>query len=321
MKRFRSSLYGVGRSCSPGRGRRPRLRESRPAGWDAGRYVARGILFVAAFGTAALTISPASAATEADATAGRALVKRYADTIIGVELVVTLKVKAGDREMPPREQKVDVNGTVISSTGLTVTSLAEVDPQIAFEAMRASQPGASRLELLGADFKEVKLRLADGTEVPARFVLKDVDLDLAFMAPDLPADAVKREFAHVNLDEAAEGTVLNNYFFVTRAPKVLQRVPLVRESEVLGIVEKPRRIFLMTDQALGSPMFDLKGRILGITLQHFANGRRTGFVVLPASDIADMAKQAAAAKPPEAAAPAAAPEAKPDSAAPPAKAP
>jgi hypothetical protein len=65
-------------------------------------------------------------------------------------------------------------------------------------------------------------------------------------------------------------------------------------------VEKPRRFYLMTDQALGAPMLDLQGRVLGITLQHFANGRRTGLVVLPAADIAEMAKQARLAKPPEA---------------------
>lgn len=240
----------------------------------------------------------AHAAPEADAVAGRALVSRYANAIIGVELVVTLKVKMGDREMPPREHRVDINGTVINANGLTVTSLAEVDPQTAFEVMKASQP-ASRLELLGADFKEVKLRLADGTEIPARFVLKDADLDLAFMAPDATAgDAAKREFTHVDLTDAAEGVVLNNYFMVSRAPKVLQRVPVVRESEVLGIVEKPRRLFLLSEQALGSPLFDLKGQILGITLQHFANGRRIGLIVLPSADIAEMAKQALAAKPP-----------------------
>ncbi len=245
----------------------------------------------------AVLTSPARAVTEADAVAGRALVQRYADTVIGVEMVVTMKVKMGDREMPPREQKIDVNGTVVSANGLTVTSLAEVDPQIIIDALRASRPGAPRIELLGADFKEVKLRLADGTEVPARFVLKDADLDLAFMRPEEPEGTAKREFAHVNLDEPAEGLVLNNYFFVSRAPKVLQRVPLVRQSEMVGLVEKPRRIFLMTDQALGSPMFDLKGHVLGITLQHFANNRRTGFVVVPSEDIADMAKQAANAKP------------------------
>jgi hypothetical protein len=42
-------------------------------------------------------------------------------------------------------------------------------------------------------------------------------------------------------------------------------------------------------------MFDAGGKLLGISLQHFANGRPTGTVVLPAGDIADIARQAAAA--------------------------
>ena len=103
------------------------------------------------------------------------LVRRYADAIVGVELVVTVKVKMGDREMPPREQRIEVNGTVVTPEGLTVTSLAGVDPQVQFDAMRAAGMGSRGAELVGADFKEVKLRLADGQELPARFVLKDAD--------------------------------------------------------------------------------------------------------------------------------------------------
>jgi hypothetical protein len=62
----------------------------------------------------------------------------------------------------------------------------------------------------------------------------------------------------------------------------------------MGIVEKPRRLYRLSNQGLGAPMLDASGRVLGISLQHFANGRPTGIVVLPASDIADMAKQATA---------------------------
>ena len=246
-----------------------------------------------AFGLATVAFSPLGAAPEAAAAAGRALVKRYADAIVGVELVVTIKVKVGDREMPPREQRLEINGTVISPTGLTVTTLAGVDPQVQFDAMRSSQTGSRGAELVGVDFKEVKLRLADGKEVPARFVLKDADLDLAFMAPE--ESEPQREFAHVKLEDAAEGVVLGNYFFVARASKSLQRAPLVRASEVLGIVDKPRRFYLLTEQSVGTPMFDLEGRVLGISLQHFANGRPSGTVVLPAADIAEMAVQAVAA--------------------------
>ena len=83
---------------------------------------------------------------------------------------------------------------------------------------------------------------------------------------------------------------------MARAQKTLQRVPLVRATIVMGIVEKPRRLFLLSDQALASPVFEAEGKVLGIMLQHFANGRPSGVVVLPAADIAEMAKQAAIAQ-------------------------
>lgn len=239
----------------------------------------------------ALGAAPLFAASSAEA--GRALLKRYADAIVNVELVTTIKVKQGDREAPARDQPIEINGTVISPDGLTVTSLTAVDPRVQFEALRAQQGGARGIELVSADFKEVKIRLADGKEVPARFVLRDADLDLAFMAPET-ADP-ERKYPHVNLAEAAEAAVLERFFFVTRATKALQRTPLVRSSEVVGIVEKPRRLFLLGDQSVASPAFSADGRVLGIFLQYFANGRPSGVVVLPAADIADMAKQASAA--------------------------
>jgi S1-C subfamily serine protease len=248
-------------------------------------------LFVAA---ALLAVNPfvglMHAASEAEAAAGRALVKRYADSIVSIELVVTVRLKSGDREMPAREQRVEVNGTVVSADGLTLTSLALVDPQSQVDALRSQ--GNSRIELLGSDFKEVKLRMADGSEVPAKFVLKDSDLDLAFMAPDYAAGATKKEYSFVNLDSAATGEVLRTYFSVVRAPKALQRVPLVRINEIMGVVEKPRKFYLVSDPVVGTPTFDEKGQVLGIALQNLTGGSR--LVVLPAADIAEMAKQAAA---------------------------
>jgi hypothetical protein len=252
----------------------------------------RSRLAPAAFALALASVAPL-AASAAEATAGRTLVNRYADAIIGVELVVMTKVKFGDREQPPREQRIEMNGTVISPSGLTVTSLAAVDPQAQYDAMRASQQGGRGPELVGVDFKEVKLRLADGKEVPARFVLKDADLDLAFMAPETAEPG--REYPHVKLEEVAEGAMLADYYLISRAAKSLQRVPLVRRTEVMGIVEKPRRIFILTEQRVAAPVFDLQGKILGISLYHFANGQ-SSVIVMPSADIADMAKQAVAAQ-------------------------
>ena len=257
----------------------------------------------------ALLSAPARlhALPENEAKAGRDLVTRCANSIMGVEMVVTLKMTMGDRALPPREVKIDVNGTVLNAAGLTVTSLAAIDPRSQFEAARASMgPAGARMEVSESDFKEVKLRLADGSEVPARVVLKDGDLDLAFIAPEPDPSAVTHEFTPVKLAEAADGTVLSTYFIIARVSKALQRVPVVRPTLIIGVVEKPRRLYLMTDQQLGCPVFDLQGRVLGISVHHLSSGRSNGIVVLPAADVAEIAQQAAveAAKPPAPKAPA-----------------
>jgi hypothetical protein len=253
----------------------------------------------------ALTLAAAPAALrampEAEAKVGRDVKDRYANSIIGVEMVVTLKMTLGDRVLPPREIKVDINGTVLNSAGLTVTSLAAIDPRMQIEALRASAgPAGARMEISESDFKEVKLRRSDGSEVPARVVLKDADLDLAFIAPETSPAAEAHEYTPVKLEGAAEGVQLSTYFVLARATKALQRVPIVRPTIMIGVVEKPRRFYLTTDQILGCPVFDLQGRVLGVCLHHLSNGRSNGIIVLPAADLAEIAQQAAAeaAKPP-----------------------
>jgi len=252
-----------------------------------GRGVRAGALMLGVWSTCVTSGAPGAAEE-------REMLLRQVDAVIGIEMVVTVKLRVGDRERPPQERRVEVNGTVLTPDGLTVTSLAQVDPASEIEAAQMMQPGR-QLELLGADFKEVKLRRANGTEVSAKFVLKDADLDLAFIAPEA-ADGGGEVFAHVDLEAQTEAAILDKFYSVTRAPKALQRVPIVTETAVTGIVEKPRRIYLMRDVSLGSPVFDGAGKLLGLTLQHFAGGRRVGIVVLPAEDVAEVAKQAQAAR-------------------------
>lgn len=237
-------------------------------------------------------------AAELPAVTGRALLKRYADAVVSVDLVVTIKMTMGERSVPPRESKIDVNGTMIAANGLTVTALSAIDPRASFEAMRAMQgANGQKMELGETEFKEVKLRLANGTEIPAVVVLKDADLDLAFVAPLSKTGGPMPEFTWVNLEEAATGEVMGDYFSVSRASKNLQRAPLVRVTMVNGIVEKPRRLFLLTEQSTGTPVFDASGRVLGVTTQYLSNGRLSGLVTLPANDVSEIAKQAAAIKP------------------------
>lgn len=242
----------------------------------------------------------AAAVTDAEAATGRALVKQYADSIVEVEVVATINVTVADHAQPPHENKVQENGTVLNASGLTVTVLSGIDPRGAMEAMFATRGMGQKIEVGETEFKDVKLRLANNTEIPAVIVLKDPDLNLVFIAP-LPDEAkAKRVFPFVPLDKAATGEVLGNYYFVHRAPKTFQRVPLVRLTTIVGVVEHPRKMFLLSELAPGVPVFDPSGLPLGIATPYLENGRPVRDIVLTASDVAELAAQAAAIKPEEA---------------------
>lgn len=237
----------------------------------------------------ALLAKSAFALPPAEVKAGRALLKRYADVIVSVEMVVTMKGMQGDRPIPAREQKREVNGTFVSATGLTVLSLGSIDPRGGIPAMMMGQ----QIRYDEPEFKEVKLRLANGTELPARVVLKDADLDLAFIAPETVPE---KALPFVNLASAAKAEILATYFDISRGSKQAQRVPLVRVVNVTGMISKPRKFLLATDYSMSCPVFDAEGNVLGLTVRHVAGGQSAGLIILPAADVADIAKQAAVIK-------------------------
>jgi hypothetical protein len=168
------------------------------------------------------------------------------------------------------------------------------------EAMISARgSGGPKIEIGETEFKDVKLRLANNTEIPAVIVLKDPDLNLVFVAPLPAVTGPQRTFSFVSLDKAATGEVLANYYLVQRAGKSMQRVPIVRPTTIVGIVERPRKMFLLSELAPGIPVFDPAGLVLGISTPYLENGRPVADVVLTASDVAELAAQAALVKPEE----------------------
>ena len=106
-----------------------------------------------------------------------------------VSLAAVVKIDAGGRGS--REHKTRCVGAIIDPCGLAVTSLTNLNPQSLLK-LRFSHLGGSQTLDFDCQVQEVKYRLTDGTEVPARIVLKDEDLDLAFLAPLKPLNAQRR---------------------------------------------------------------------------------------------------------------------------------
>jgi len=250
------------------------------------------------FGVLVCTASPrARALPESEAAAGRLIARRYAEAVVGVKGSVFINFTIGLQTLPQTERKFDIGGTVIAASGLTLTSLGSLDPRAIFEAMRAQmKSGADPIELGKTEYKNLRLRMADGTELPAKILWKDVDHDLVLLAPD-GAAAGNRTFTFVDLNQAAvAASVLGDYYQLSRTGEEFQRVLMVRPSTVIGVIERPRRLLLSSTDiypdSLGCPVFDAEGRVLGIGLHNVEKGIPKGPVLAPAADLATIIAQA-----------------------------
>jgi S1-C subfamily serine protease len=189
---------------------------------------------------------------------------------------------------------------VIDPSGLVVMSLTASNPVEMYSRMMAGREEAGGIS---SEVKEAKIRMADGTEMPAKFVLRDRDLDLAFARP---AQKQASPFEFVDLSQDGKADVLDQVLVLSRLGKTANRVSCVSLERIRATVDKPRNYYVMDDRImssfenLGAPAFDSSGKVLGLILLRMApTGGSPSMgdegvvpIVLPASDVLEVAKQA-----------------------------
>ena len=220
----------------------------------------------------------------------RKLLREHADCVTWVSVTVRVELSAGGRSMPPQEQKLEALGTIIAEDGLTVLSLNKVDPT-ANILSRIRSPGAS----VNVNYTEVMILMQDGTEVPAKLLLKDSDLDLAFV---LPIEEKKNEFKDIVFSrvpkQASEDdlpVILDEVVSIGKLRKTLYRQSTLRRGWVNAVIEKPRTYFVIENTSPGTPVFNSMGNWLGVVVYKMVSGRPSEIVTLPAMDILEIAEQ------------------------------
>jgi S1-C subfamily serine protease len=208
------------------------------------------------------------------------------------------------------EKHMEINATVVDAAGLAVGSLAGLDPTYLMTNVKVDVGGERRSVKLNGQLSDIKMRLADGTEVAGRLVLKDEEQDLAFIAPARPLDeAGKAKLASVSVADASKGLdLLDSIIEIGRLGKEMNYQSTVRIGRVAAKVTTPRT-FYVGAEAVGCPVFDAAGKLAGIVAVHHkpegagASGGNLSIggspVIIPAGDIADLISQAKeeAAKP------------------------
>ena len=241
------------------------------------------------FTALALACAVAAGAQTTEERAGaRALIAKYGDAVVSVLATTKVRVNQGGREVQNQDQKIQALATVLDGSGLAVMSLTQLDPSDALTATLARGRGAGAGISVTTEPSDVRFRLADGREVPARVVLRDKDLDLAFLRPmDRPAAKMAAVDAAL-----AKPSPIDLVVVLQRLPEVAEWRPSASFASVQAIVEKPRTFYLLTGGVVGGPVFDTQGRFLGVVVRLRGEGAALPPVVLPASDIREVAKQA-----------------------------
>lgn len=232
--------------------------------------------------------------------AARKALDTYANSVVVVNAVVKVAIfDEAQAKVGEQEKKNEVVGTFIDSSGLILCSLAAIDPTTAVSSIRGTVDGQTKKLTLKGELNDMKIRLSTGDEVDAKVVLKDEDLDLAFLALKKPLDAATK-VAAVNLaDNDKNIQVMDPVVFISRLGKNLGYEPAIVTGRISAKIAKPRVEYIAGGQP-GLPVFSRDGKLLGMVLTH----RRPDVeatagsdivqtaVLIPAADLVDAAKQA-----------------------------
>ena len=129
-------------------------------------------------------------------------------------------------------------------------------------------------------------------------MLKDTDLDLAFVLPIKQKQDNKEfkdvVFSHVPRSQKEKSKLpqaLDEVVSLGKLGRNLYRQSTLRKGWVNAVIEKPRKYFVIENTSPGTPVFDRDGGWLGIVVYKMDRGRPTSLVTLPADDIDEIAEQ------------------------------
>jgi S1-C subfamily serine protease len=235
---------------------------------------------------------------------GREIFKQNQRAVVTVQVVMKTTVSMPGQGSPSREAKQDITGTVVDGSGLTVLALSACDPSSMYESMMAGMADENMQFKMETELTDVKILMDDGTELPSEVVLRDKDLDLAFIRPKVkPANLMPA----IDFAKGAQAQVLDQVITLNRLGNAAGRAYSASVERITAIVQKPRTFYIpdstMTSTSLGSPAFALDGNVLGVFVMRtiksksgmgMFNFQPDGLtsIILPAADVLKAAKQA-----------------------------
>ncbi len=230
---------------------------------------------------------------------GRTIFKEHQQAAVTVQILVRSKVARTGMNTRTNEALHGISGTVIDPSGLTVLSLSATDPGEALQRTAAAQDPRLKVE---TELSSIKILRDDSTEVPAEVVLRDKELDLAFIRPKEKPSA---PMPALDLARSGKAQVLDQVIALNRLGTAAGNVHSASVERIAAVVDQPRRFYVpdanMTTATLGAPAFTADGRVLGVFLIRSVESKTSGSmldtpaqnltgIILPADQILKAAE-------------------------------
>jgi hypothetical protein len=222
----------------------------------------------------------------------RKIIDANKEAVVSAQLVIEAKMTyQGQSEKA--EHKVTASGTIIDPSGLMVSSLWETNP-----GSYAEDALGDKGYNYSTEIKDIRIRLTDGTEIPADIVLRDPDLDLIFMKPKSKSD---KPFPYVDLSKASSPQVLDQVIVLSRLGPIVNHSLGACIDRIQSVVSKPRTFYIVNSNIhdyLGVPAFTIDGKCSGILLtrstKHGPDDDESDSytIILPCSTVLNAAQQA-----------------------------
>jgi len=238
-----------------------------------------------------------AAAADDLAAAMRGIVAKNGDAVLHIRLTVKQTYSIPEYGTEVEEFTEEIVATAINAEGLMVTSLMNTDPASWMEDMFDGDDGySSKTELTSLKV------LRGGEEEDAEIVLRDRDLDLAFIRLVKKPEAPR---AFVDLSAPVKAEAFEPIIAMGRLGKVAQRAATADMQRIAAVQERPRLSYILGSYTgNGIPVFLTSGECLGINVTRMLRssgqngmglsddyGMNMASVVVPGPDVLEIAKQ------------------------------
>ena len=200
--------------------------------------------------TARPVVPPAgpAAATEMPVETARTLIAAKQDAVV----MLRGSLKFTDGHSPQtREEEIECIATVLDKNGLAVCGSAGKTAERKYQEQRLNYV------------------LRDGTEVPARIILQDDDLELTVVAPVLKPGAKPPVLPSLDMEVGAKAALFDDVLLLSRLDHDHHYTVSADTGKIVARVTQPRTFYLTDgnpagNNLLGTPVLLTDGRLLGV---------------------------------------------------------